>query len=476
MNKAIPMLVFLLPFLGSHSAHSETTANSAATPTTLNCPQGFGWAEGLGGNLLPNAKMPVSFSATASNCLFHQWSWETFVWGTANINGAPRFMSFPTPADLISEKSNTGLLRLSSRSTGDHASITEGAGAIVEADGNMMVGPNGYPVYASVHMNHSYFTTAKRNLIKTGAYEKQGDDYFDVGAAVFKATWYRLDVGEKAPEGAFTTQAQVPNLHVLATKTSATVAPSGTFETVTVALVGLHVVGYVENHPEFLWATFEHKRNAPMITDNTFSPSPTKSSPDSYTFYKAGTPFSEVNKAANATKPTSLSYDPKSGKFSPITNVVQENKTGGAAIPADIEILNTASQNFLSTQKAPQPLFGNYNLIGTVWMAPNTYVTTNPSWQSLNQANAVGSVNLANTTAETFVQQASNKVPPASLRNCFLCHNPTSYSFPGNTFPKNLSNRRISMSHVLSEGTPYAVPNVASIIPAWLEMKDAPKK
>ncbi len=446
------------------------------SPTGLDCPQGFGWAEGLAAYLLPNAEMPTKFSATASDCLFHQWSWESFVWATAEFNSVPRFMSFPTPDDLLDEysESNDGLLRLSSRSTSAHntSAITEGAGAIVEADGNMLVGPNGYPVYASVHMNESYFNTAKRNLIKTGDYQKQAaDDYFDVGAAVFKATWYRLDEGEVAPAGAFTTQAEVPVLTVYATKTTATVATSGRFETVTVALVGLHVVGYVENHPEFLWATFEHNANAPMLPDNTFTPSASISDPNTYTFYKAGTPFSQVNIAANAAKPSALSYDSGTGKFSPVTNVVQENKTGGENNspqgPANIEALNQASQGFLSGQGAPQSVFSHYNLIGTVWMSPNTYVTSTPNWQKLNQANAVGSVSLANSTAETFVQQATNTGPAQQWKNCFLCHNPTSYSF-SSSLPK-LANRRIAISHVLSEGTQYAVPNVVSIVPPWKE-------
>src|SRR5690606_6514606 len=29
------------------------------------------------------------------------------------------------------------------------------------------------------------------------------------------------------------------------------------------ALIGMHVVGVVQNHPEFIWATFEHNANAP---------------------------------------------------------------------------------------------------------------------------------------------------------------------------------------------------------------------
>ena len=116
--------------------------------------------------------------------------------------------------------------------------------------------------------------------------------------------------------------------------------------------------------------------------------------------------------------------------------------------------LNTASQGFLHSMGGKQSTFANYNLIGTVWMKPNSY--------SINsgRTDAIGSVNLANTTAETFVQQASNR-NQKDVQNCFMCHNASSYSF--GSWPPPLPKRRIAISHVLSEGSPYAVPNVMPV-------------
>lgn len=447
---------------------STSEAASTTTANGLDCPMGFGWSEGLGQYLLPAATMPTDDTANipTPDCAFHQWSWETFIWANAlDANGTPRFMTMPTPADLLgggdtSTASEKPMLTLASRS---HAadqlnSVIEGAGAIVEADGNMLVAKNGYPVYASVHMNESYFNTAKNNLIIDGGYKNNTGDYFSVGAAVIKATWLRLGNGVSAPEGAFVTQAQVPVLHVVRTKTTAAVVPmKGLYDTVDVALVGMHVVGYTENHPEFLWGTFEHKMNAPMIPDNTFSTS--GSSPNDYTFYKANTPFSEVNLPNSSSNNPVLSFDSSTGTFSPATNVVQQNKTGGENQTngvANIEALNESSQTFLShlTNKA-QATFANYNLIGTVWMLPNSYSLTSGA------QDAVGSVVLANSTAETFFQSAKN-TPMSAVKNCFTCHNATSYTFASN--PLGLQNRKIALSHVLSEGTSYAVPNTIPVV------------
>ena len=198
---------------------------SAQTPAA-NCPQ-LGWQEGLSKYQAPDAAFPTEDTPVGSpDCAFHQWSFEAFVWATAlDSNGVPRFMTLPMEDDLLSADANAAAVRpralkLGARSTMSHATpgYTEGAGAFVEADGNVLVAPNGYPVYGSVHLNPSYFATAKQNLIVNGGYQSQPSaSTFAVGAAVFKATWLRLAPGQQPPAGAFTTQAQVPVLTVLRT-------------------------------------------------------------------------------------------------------------------------------------------------------------------------------------------------------------------------------------------------------------------
>lgn len=433
------------------------------------CPP-FGWEEGLVNYLKPNAPFPISDTASvnAPDCAFHEWSWEAFIWATALLKDpssgtlVPRFMMLPTPEDLLSSQTDAGKLHLRPLKLAARSHLflgangfTEGAGAIVEADGNMLVGLNGYPVYASVHMNPSYFNTARQNLIANGGYTKQpAGAFFSPGAAVFKATWLRLAQGQTAPAGSFTTQAQVPVLQQTKNAQGViTIAPvAGKFTTVTVALVGLHVVGYTLNHPEFLWGTFEQKLNSPSTPDNTFSTS--GSSANSYTFYTANTSFAQVNQAVT---PPQLQLNAQTQQLTPVTNVVLENRTGGENQPngpGNIMAVTMSAQNFLGGLKGPQSVFANYNLDGTVWMAPNSYNLNS------NQTDAVGSVNLANSTAETFVQTATN-TPITNVTNCFLCHNPTSYSFQTPPPPK-LPNRLIALSHVLAVGSAYAVPNAIS--------------
>src|SRR5262249_55066912 len=145
------------------------------------CPP-FGWAEGLGAYQRPDAAFPTKDTEprqpgeSIPDCNFHMWSFEAFVWATAMIDGVPRFMTLPTEDDLLGPGANAAAatvhpraLKLGARSmvAADVPGFTEGAGAFVQADGNVLVAPNGYPVYTSVHMNPTYFNAAKANLIAT---------------------------------------------------------------------------------------------------------------------------------------------------------------------------------------------------------------------------------------------------------------------------------------------------------------------
>jgi hypothetical protein len=463
--------------LGIHAAvpAAAQQAQQEATQKAF-CPT-FGWAEGLGSNFQqPNSPFPVNDTkpnpndpkAPIPDCNFHMWSFEAFVWATTlNKQNVPRFMNLPTEEDLLSPlqllagTEHPRTLQLAARSIVGHGlpGYSEGAGAFVQADGNVLVAPNGYPVYTSVHMNPTYFATARKNLIATGDYQKgQPNDTFPLGSAVFKATWLRLAPGETPPAGAFVTQAQVPVLTVQRSATSITILPvPNQFVTAKVALVGLHVVGVTVNHPEFLWGTFEHTLNTPQVPDNTFSTS--GSSSTGFTFYKANTSYAQVNTKA---LPPQLTFNTVTQRFSPVTNAVLENQTGGENQtngPANVQSVTTQGQSFLAHEKGDkkvQPtqwIFSNYYLVGTVWMDPNSYNLNS------DQTNAVGSVNLANTTAETFQQFPSN-ADMSKVKNCFMCHNASSYSYQSS--PPPLNNRLVAISHTLSVGTDYAVPNMVS--------------
>ena len=59
--------------------------------------------------------------ANATNCDFHQWSWQMFLWLTQDWQGQLRFLSFPTDTDLFDAtspaKTPLSLAALNARTT-----------------------------------------------------------------------------------------------------------------------------------------------------------------------------------------------------------------------------------------------------------------------------------------------------------------------------------------------------------------------
>jgi hypothetical protein len=309
-----------------------------------------------------------------------------------------------------------------------------------QAGGGVLVDANGQIVWYSTHMNDAYFTFVQQN---GGAnYAKAADTLnFPVGAAVFKASWKVVPDGT-TPTGFYTEKSSVPLL-VNKKGGGITVDPSGKTRPVTVALVGLHVVGLTDNHPEFLWGTFEQNQNAPDLPPGV---QPTSSDPVSkqdFTFYKANTPAN----ACNAPSPVPSVTDPKKQTVAPVTNVFLQYATGNAAPnrTADIKAINTAAQGEMAnmgTFKPPQPketVWANYKLIGTLWLMANTLKPNDNNM--VNEG--VGSVNLANSTLETYFQGQGN--------SCFLCHN----SGPPFGVPNGVG-KNINISHVIVGTIPPA--------------------
>jgi hypothetical protein len=308
-----------------------------------------------------------------------------------------------------------------------------------QAGGGILVDQTGQIVWYSTHMNDIYFKFVQVNGA-AGYAQASATLNFPVGAAVFKASWKVVPDGT-TPTGFYTEKSVVPLL-VNKPGGGIMVDPSGKTRPVTVALVGLHVVGVTDNHPEFLWATFEQLQNAPDLPPGTKPTDPVSS--QSFTFYAAKTPMNTCNVRA------ALSVsDPLKQTVAPITNVYRQYATGGAdpARTFDINAINTSAQGEMAKIKVkpPQPLenvWANYKLIGTLWLQPNSLKPNDDNMVG----EGVGSVNLANATLETYFQGPSI--------SCFLCHNTGGSSSGKKQYP----GKDINISHVILESIPASSP------------------
>lgn len=179
----------------------------------------------------------------------------------------------------------------------------------------------------------------------------------------------------------------------------------------TLGLVGFHLVVNTPLHPEFLWATFEHDDNAPDCTNPQPEPA------DGWSFnnpacVQNGQPCTPNQTNVIPTQVCRVSPD-GGGSATNVTNIQSLNQSVSATLQKLIAID--------PGRYGSMAVWLNYSLAGNLWTV-NGQLPPAPSVQA-------GSLFNANTTMETFFQQAGH--------NCFTCHG-TQGEFAGNA-PANLS-------------------------------------
>lgn len=223
-------------------------------------------------------------------------------------------------------------------------------------------------------------------------------------------------------------------------------------------MVGFHLVISTKKHPEFIWASFEHKQNAPECQTAAAANAPKWSFTSAQC--AAQLPNSVDTKTCNfnlANTATVLS----GGTPTQICKVYHDgSKAGDPNIDANvaaIDALNTqlTGPNGLIAKTAasgPLSVLQNYQLIGTLWLIDPAKPSQQPGQPTTDESNQIGSLQLANPTMETTFQQftvdpktgdalpvgytGNTNLQPAA--NCFFCHRYT----PGNN---------VTLSHTFSE-------------------------
>jgi hypothetical protein len=151
-----------------------------------------------------------------------------------------------------------------------------------------------------------------------------------------------------------------------------------------VALVGLHIIKKTPNSPQWVWATFEHKDNAPVEGDpgkgkiwNFFNPD----APSGYT----------PNYSAPPKRPT-----PKDKPVQIVRVKQGQDDVDAAPINAAVHALIEA--------KFPKSVWRNYDLISVQWPRNPVSPRPNPKIQKVLPAGLPLPRVLANTSMESYVQ------------------------------------------------------------------------
>lgn len=201
-----------------------------------------------------------------------------------------------------------------------------------------------------------------------------------------------------------------------------------TDETELLGLIGFHFVRNTDSHPEFVWATFEHKNNAPDCQSST-------NSPDGWAFASSSCtaelpdPSSDCSFNTGITVPTPTPI-PLTGTPSEICRVYPYGTRSGDHEADeninDITSLNGQLTEMFSSLDSDNPLavLQNYELIGALWLNDPSHPPSYNAPDGVN--NQRGSIQLANTVMETSMQQGYNTEYTGSTTdpalNCFGCH------------------------------------------------------
>lgn len=412
--------LFFVAGQSSTQVSAQQTA-AAARP----CNVSFGWWESPGLQpffINPNGGSPQT------DCDFQVWSWTAFV-NVMQIDPTtkqPRLLSLPTYDDLKSGNAERAAIGPRTLVLKPRGQKPKSMGSFEQAGSEgVLIDQNGRAVYYATQMDPAYFSFTQQYFGPTNYAKAAPTLPYPIGATVYKSAWRILADGEN-PTDVYTTTASI---ELLASDGQGGLKTSGQIQSgVRVALVGVHVVGVIKDHPEFAWATFEQINNSPDLPAGMSPKSGDPVSQTQFTFYKAGTPANQSN-----VQPSAMTINAQTQQISPITNVFRQFAYGGAT-PAlrvtDIQQINMNFQAKIPEESAKiSPVFANYKLIGTTWMLANTLKPGDGNMDS----EAIGSVDMANSTLETFVQGQGT--------NCFSCHNTSGGSgYPG---------KDINISHII---------------------------
>ncbi|MFK7749580.1 MAG: hypothetical protein AB8B65_14385 [Kordia sp.] len=373
------------------------------------------------------ANSPFAASST-TNCIFHQWSWQKFLWLTVpDTNKTPLFLR---DASIKQVDPFMNPVTIPSGAT-LALSITEeqqaGSLGILRSNPNFNSG-NSETVYYAIYMNDTMNEAALTyaSQIADGTLDHNNAQAFPVGSFELKTSWI--------PTTAIP-QADLPNYYT----TNANI--DGV--TTEVALLGMHVVGVVENHPEFIWATFEHNNLAPAFdwTKGTASTDTDK------LLFKAGSvsTIDGIQWPYGGAAPTleSEAYTlfkngvPRISGSDPKTNFM-------ATSQSEPQNFNNIESIDSCVAKNLTDVWNNYAYTGSIWINTDGLTPTeqtaliNSLGSGIGAAtpgsSARGSLNSANISMETYTQTfmpSLSSIAADNLTNCFSCHSAQSFTKQG---------------------------------------------
>lgn len=419
-----------------------------------------------------------AFPTDNTVCDFYTWGAQMFLWLTSP-DGDGRVLDGPAlfnvlPADASGKRylqeNDTGAPMAFALRTEKFDEIGEVGQA---GGGGTLVSQAGGLVYYGVHVNdgYGYFLTGQkggeldqtmfpRDAQDLGELERYVSNTFpgtkldapQTLAMEFKTSWVEAATVPDASQF-ITIEATIPTFTPNADNTIWT--PGGS-KTTTLALVGMHIVGTVQNHPEFVWVTYEHILNAPDgpyyytngagdVVEQPYS------SEGTFLFIETGAAVPANTECAKETK-GNIVANTKNGTPVCAGGIVasdtyrkypwgsQQGDTATAAVTNNTLLL--ALNASVRSQLSAGDLRANYVQTGGIWTSAPTETADAPipEAKGYSDSDLRGSLFAFNATMETYTQGTS----------CFTCHQ-QSASAPDSFQP-------FQLSHIYAQIVPLTPP------------------
>lgn len=402
---------------------------------------------------------PFDTSST-TNCIFHQWSWQKFLWLTKPSPSGALFLDTLVQVNALMQPvippSSNPSVRLI-------LSDTAQAGSGGSLHSNPAFSSNtSYMVYYAIFANQELLDTAAalKNLFAANPSLRNNSYTFPVGSLELKTSWINIDAIPQNLQSSYFT-------------TTALIQTGSTYTQTTVALLGMHVVGRVINHPEFIWATFEHHQMAPYYNwaNTTTTQDAPITSANQTLLFAAGTTTGLYGIHWNETlsSPDSLYRVYTLFQYGVPRQALDTFMTGTSQ-SEPINFNNIDELNTCVAQGLGSEVWANYFYNGSIWLNMDGQSTQQQSdiIDSLSagfyMANATtgslarGSLNTFNITMETYTQNFLSPPTPihtinaGNLSNCFSCHSgesslATSNSYISPLYVSHIFQRYLSTSN-----------------------------
>lgn len=417
-NKKYTVLSILFIFV--------TLVSISSCKKTYSCSADKSW--------VTSPSMPTEVKKSAPHgksnfCDFYQFSWQSFLYLTSPALSSTTRRNYQVvdkypilevsndrshPVNSCDESISENVLFIRTQKSIAHDSDFTLPKIIGQAgDDAVIYDQNKNVVYYEVQFS--------RNLCNVGKIQSQKN--FPSGTTEIKTSWKVLTSGEE--KDFFTINANI----------------DGAKGEQTLGLIGFHLAVATKDHPEFVWATFEHKKNVPDCTNPQTTPAsgwPFTSERCALALRAGNNPLdiiqckfniAEAGKKLTGT-PTEICREYAHG-----TDVNDPNATENLDDIKDINKQLVGENGYLTDMDSSNPMavFKNYFIVGALWVSN----IQKPS----SIKNQRGSLRLANTVSETTYQDVDLKA--GFVSNCFGCHH---YKVPSsNTLPSS------RLSHIFDD-------------------------